>query len=414
LAENSACFTKALLKGVVLSAMVFAASALFGNKLPGWIHQAIVVTALLVGWLIILRSATNCKGTIESAEEHQVNSAAQALISESQKLLGTLASEQQNQFNHAKTELRRVQDLLAEVIGTLVANFTQMAEQIQSQHELALSLMTGFADDPHTAETGKTSFTSFVVETSNTLDTFVTSTVNASKHAMGLVETMDSITTQVSEIVVILGEIESISKQTNLLALNAAIEAARAGEAGRGFAVVADEVRTLSERTSHFSQQIRSHMNSVHGLVSTAEETINAMASTDMSAALRSKHHVNEMMGEIQNMNIKTSKSADELRTISEDIGNGVSSAVTSLQFQDLTSQLLAHARSRIETLDSIMENVATLCGDSRHGIRAEKEYLANIKKLQRSIPEATALLREADLHPVKQESMASGDIELF
>jgi methyl-accepting chemotaxis protein len=413
LAANSACFTKALLKGGVLSIIVFAASAWFG-KMPGWIHQIIVITALLVGWLVILRSAINCKGANESGEEERLDSAAQTLISESQQLLGTLASEQQNQFNHAKTELRRVQDLLAEVIGTLVANFTQMAEQIQSQHELALSLMTGFADDPHTAETGKTSFTSFVVETSNTLDTFVTSTVNASKHAMGLVETMDSITTQVSEIVVILGEIESISKQTNLLALNAAIEAARAGEAGRGFAVVADEVRTLSERTSHFSQQIRSHMNSVHGLVSTAEETINAMASTDMSLALQSKHHVNEMMGEIQNINIKMSKSADELRTISEDIGDGVNSAVTSLQFQDLTSQLLVHARSRIETLDSIMENVAALCGDSRHDIRSEKEYLANIKKLQRSIPEATALLREADLHPVKQETMASGDIELF
>jgi methyl-accepting chemotaxis protein len=361
-----------------------------------------------------LKSAINGQWEKELGDERQDNAGAKTLISESQQLLGTLASEQQNQYTHAKDELNRVQDILSEVIGTLVANFTQMAAQIHSQQELAMSLMTGFSSGADSASGDKTNFAEFVSETSKTLETFVTSTVTASKLAMGLVETMDSITTQVSEIVVILGEIEAISKQTNLLALNAAIEAARAGEAGRGFAVVADEVRTLSERTNHFSQQIRSHMDSVHGLVTTAEDTINAMASTDMNFALQSKHHVHEMMGEIQVMNTKMSHSADELRGISEDIGNGVNTAVTSLQFQDLTSQLLAHAKSRIEALEGIMRDVTKLCGNGKRVTHTQEEYLAGIAKLKLSIRETAAELREAELHPVKQETMATGDIELF
>ena len=96
-----------------------------------------------------------------------------------------------------------------------------------------------------------------------TLRSFVDSVVENSKLAMELVEMTDRIATEMRQILGMLAKSREFPKQTNLLALNAAIEAARAGEAGRGFAVVADEVRDLSGRTSHFSQQIRALMQNM-------------------------------------------------------------------------------------------------------------------------------------------------------
>ena len=311
--------------------------------------------------------------------------------------LAPLATEFRQQFEAARGELARLREIINQAIGTLVPGFSRMHALSARQGELAIAIARGAVSEG--AATEDRSMTGFVLETTAMLQSFVESTIDASKNAMGLVELMDTVKKQVTQTVKMVTEIDGISRQTNLLALNAAIEAARAGEAGRGFAVVANEVRVLSDRTGQFSRSIREDMGKIEQSVRSAETVITGMASQDMVGALQSKKRAETAMAEIERVNVDIGRSAGEINTLSAEMAAAVNQAVIALQFQDMASQLIGHTLTRLIEAERVLGRLGH--GGPQAATRMPSESLTQV--------------RDATRHnPVQQASLSSGAVELF
>ncbi|WP_434773528.1 methyl-accepting chemotaxis protein [Pseudomonas entomophila] len=137
------------------------------------------------------------------------------------------------------------------------------------------------------------------------------------------------------QIGLVLEVIRSIAEQTNLLALNAAIEAARAGEAGRGFAVVADEVRSLAKRTQDSVEEIR---QVIEGLQSGTRDVVDTMSSSHHQAqnsvqqvelAVAALKRISVAVGMITEMNLQIASAAEEQSSVAEEINCNVAAIRT-------------------------------------------------------------------------------------
>lgn len=187
----------------------------------------------------------------------------------------------------------------------------------------------------------------------------------------------------VNELQQMAAEVANIASQTNLLAINAAIEAAHAGETGRGFSVLAQEVRKLSAMSGETGRRMTDKVNLVGEAIAKARRSAEDSAAHEAASIATCEGAINGVLSGFHNVTEALVESADVLKRESVGIQSEICEALVQLQFQDRVSQVMSHVRQNIEQLPG--EFAASRDGFERTGELRPVDAAALLASLQKT-----------------------------
>jgi len=248
-----------------------------------------------------------------------------------------------DRMSETSLETRRKMDLQEGKIEEVATAMNQMTATVERVAQNASDASEAARSADQEAQSGR----QVVGEVVSAINELAAEVGNTSQMILSLKDNAEQIGS-------VLDVIRGIAEQTNLLALNAAIEAARAGEQGRGFAVVADEVRTLASRTQESTEEIQS-------MIEKLQQGANAAVSAMHSGQQKTEHTVQragsagealaaitEAVSRIAEMNAHIAHAADEQSTVARDINRNVS------EIHGLSSEAVAGAEQAAEASRSL------------------------------------------------------------
>ncbi|MFL6697123.1 MAG: methyl-accepting chemotaxis protein [Vitreoscilla sp.] len=233
-------------------------------------------------------------------------------------------------------------------VSALADRFSKIVQQLQDtagRSDLA-------ADSMSSSERG---LVAVFAGSERRLGAVVASLKAAMASKLEMLEKIQSLERYIEDLQAMAAEVARIAQQTNLLSLNAAIEAARAGEQGRSFAVVAQEVRTLSNRSGETGRSMARKVAEISGAIESTCTAARLSAEEEQRSIRGSESAIETVLGEFREATDTLVASASDLKHGRDFVEDQVGEALVHLQFQDRISQIMSHVRHNMDRLPVLL-----------------------------------------------------------
>ncbi len=279
-------------------------------------------------------------------------------LSDSIAMIRGKADELNKQLDDTKTSAQSIMDSSREAEQQAITVAAAANEMVSTTQEIASNC--------ERAATLSDQSSSVIQDSVNMIRATIEDIRNQSEYTKNDAAKVQALAKQTQDIGSIVGTIDEIAAQTNLLALNAAIEAARAGEAGRGFAVVADEVRALASRTSASTQEISAMVHQVQkdasdatNSMSTSVDNINAVA--DRAATIEGTlNSILENVGQVNDQIRMIATAAEEQTTATSEISTNMQKiSADTEEIVRAAEEASGHVDSSVGSIGDLVQNLS-------------------------------------------------------